>query len=127
MTRAVLVYDGSCRLCEAASRRIARLAPAGAVERRDFRAPGVLDGLPGVTLAACEQALQLVEPGGRVRSGAEAVACVLSLRPLLRPVAALYFVPGLRQLADAAYRWIAQRRYRLFGRAHACDGSCAAR
>lgn len=125
--RAIVLYDGACRFCVAASQRMAGVAPRGAVERRDFRAPGALDDLPGLDATACEEALHLVTADGRVAAGAEAVARLVAMRPLGRVVAALYFVPGLRQVADAAYRWIARRRARLFGRTGACDGTCRLR
>ena len=121
--RNVVLYDGRCRFCDAASARILKLAPAGTVERISFRAPGALDAFPGVTAAACEDALHLVEPDGRVTAGAEAVARVAGLRTLLRPLRWMYYVPGLRSLADAAYRWIARRRYRLFV-VRKCDDGC---
>lgn len=121
--RAVLLYDGDCGFCVAASARVVRMAPAGAVLRVSFRTPGALDAFPGVSAAACEDALHLVEADGRVTAGAEAVSRVVGLRPLLRPFARLYYLPGLRWAADAAYRWIARRRYRWFARG-TCDGAC---
>ena len=37
----------------------------------------------------------------------------------------LYFLPGLRAIFDAVYRWIARNRYRLRGRQSCDDGACA--
>lgn len=123
---AVVLFDGHCRLCDAGARRLRALARPGAIELRDFQRPGVIDAFPGLTHAECMRALILVTPDGRRVRGAEAVAAALLTRRVLGLPAALYYLPGLRQLADAAYAWIARHRYRLFGRKPACDdGACA--
>jgi predicted DCC family thiol-disulfide oxidoreductase YuxK len=119
---AVVLYDGACRFCVASSARLLRWAKPGALVREDFRAPGVLDRFPGVTAKACERAMQLVLPDGRVFAGAEAIARALVTRPVLGLPARLYFVPGLRQLADFLYRFVARNRFRIAGRATTCEG-----
>lgn len=124
----VLLYDGSCSLCRRGSSRLERLAAPGAIERRSFRDPGVLEQFPQVSPAACEQAMQLISDDGRVLSGAHAAFAVLATRPWLKPALWLYLVPGIRQVFNALYRWIARNRHRLGGSAqHACDtGTCKA-
>src|SRR5579883_2269332 len=102
----VLLYDGDCRFCAEQAERLRRWA-GGGVELESFRAPGVLARHP------------------QVSAGAAAVAHLLGLRPLLRPLARLYAVPGLHALADAVYRLVAKNRFRLGGRT--CrEGTCAA-
>jgi predicted DCC family thiol-disulfide oxidoreductase YuxK len=123
--RAVLLYDGHCRLCQAASLRLARLARAGTVERADFQDPAVLARFPEVDHERCMRELLLVTPDGRVLGGLEAVVATLGTRGRLWRWARIYYWPGLRRLADAVYAWIARHRYRL-GRAPACeDAACA--
>jgi len=103
----LLLVDGDCRLCRQAAEALSPHLPAGS-EVRSFREPGSLAGLP-VDAARCERALQLVEPGGRVSEGVEALVRALRSRwygPLLR----LYYLPGLRQALEAGYRWLARRR-----------------
>jgi predicted DCC family thiol-disulfide oxidoreductase YuxK len=69
--------------------------------------------------------MHVVLPDGRVFAGAEAAARIaFRLRPL-GWLAWIYYVPGVRQLANMAYALIARHRYRLFGRrapAAACQG-----
>lgn len=126
--RNVVLYDGNCRLCVAASARLVRLARPGTMERRNFRDVAVLDAFPGVTPEACEVAMHLVLADGRVFAGAEAAARAFGTRPVLGVLARLYYVPGVRQLADVVYRWIARNRFRWFGRASHCDdGTCKLR
>ena len=110
----VLVYDGRCRLCVREAQRLARWV-GGRVRLESFRDPGVLARHPGLSEEACEAALQLIDAEGRITSGAEAVARTLRLRPALAPLAALYGLPGLRQLLDAGYRLVARSRFRLAG------------
>lgn len=126
MAPAIVLFDGHCRLCRAGARRLHALARPGAIELRDFQQPGVLAAFPGLTYDECMRAMILVTPEGRRLHGAAAVAAALRTRPVLGLPAALYGVPGLRQLADALYAFVARHRYRLFGRAPACDeAGCA--
>jgi predicted DCC family thiol-disulfide oxidoreductase YuxK len=127
--RHVVFYDGHCKFCDAASRRLLRLARRGAVERVDFQAPGALDAYPGLTHEACMRQMYLVTPDGRIYGGFEAAVRALATRPVLGLVAYLYYIPGLRQLLDLLYRLIAAHRYRLLGRAVAageCEGGTCA-
>src|SRR5262245_40032379 len=94
--RPVLIYDGRCGFCVSQKARMERWLQ-GRARFESFRDPGVIERHPGLTLAMCEEAMQLVEPGGRIRSGAEAVFHALRLRPLTAPIGWLYGVPGLRQ------------------------------
>lgn len=123
--RYVVLYDGHCRLCTAGSQRLLRLARRGSVERIDFQAPGALDPFPGVTHDACMQQMMLIAPDGRIWTGFEAAVRAVATRRIVGWVAYLYYVPGIRQLCDLLYRWIAANRYRLFGKTECADGACA--
>src|SRR5262245_31338913 len=126
MDRAVLLFDGHCRFCLAQAARLGRWA-GGRVERLSFREPDVLARFPQVDAAACERAIQLVLPDGRVRAGIDAVLAVLALRPALAPLAALGRLPGVHALLAAGYRMVADNRFALGGRTEACvEGTCAA-
>lgn len=119
-----MLYDGHCRFCVMGSRRLQRVAGADHVELVDFQAPGALARFPQVSFEQCQEAMQMVTADGRVYSGAEAVARALELRGFLG-LWRLYYLPGLRALVDAAYAWIAARRYRILGRTDVCEtGAC---
>ena len=66
--------------------------------------------------------LHVVRPDGRVYAGAEAVARSIMLIPVAGWFALLYYVPGVRQLAEIGYRIVAKNRYRIAGRTEECDG-----
>lgn len=123
--RAVLLYDGHCRLCKLASLRLERLARPGCVERADFQDPTVLARFPQVSYERCMRELLMVTPDGRVFGGLQAVVEALGTRGGPWRLARVYYWPGLRRLADAAYAWIARNRYRL-GRTPACDDAACA-
>ena len=119
-SRPVLVYDGACRFCVGQAERLARLA-GGRVQLESFRDPGVLERHPRLTRAACERAAQLVEPDGRVRTGAEAIVHALARRAGLAPLKWLYHLPVVRQVSDLGYRLVARNRFRLQGEVCADD------
>ncbi len=121
-TRLVLLFDGHCRFCIHEAERLQRWT-GNRIQLVSFRDPGVFERYPGLTAEACEQAMQLVLPDGHIVAGAEAAARALGLRPSLAPLAAFYFVPGIRQIVDAVYRLVARNRFRLGGKVCA-DGTC---
>ncbi len=119
----VILYDGHCRLCLGAVKHFERLMPGREVELRSFREEGVLAAFPGLSLERCEQKMQLIQADGHVFEGAEAVVRALGRRPLGK-LLFVYYVPGVRQVADGFYAVIARYRFRLAGRT--CpDGACA--
>ena len=119
----IVLYDGHCRLCLGAAKQLRRLLGEHGTELRSFREDGVLERFPNVTLARCENAIQYVRADGHVFEGAEAVVRALGRRPLGR-LLYVYYVPGLRQVADWLYGLVARYRFRIAGRA--CpDGACA--
>lgn len=123
----VVLYDGHCRICRSQVKTLLRLAAPGAVEARDFHQPGTLAAFPSLDHAACMEAMHLVGRNGRVARGAEAIVRALATRRLVAPFAYLYYLPGLRQVADLAYAWVARNRYRPFRPPGDCaDGACDA-
>jgi predicted DCC family thiol-disulfide oxidoreductase YuxK len=120
----VVLYDGLCRFCTAQMRKLLWLARPGSVEAVSFQEPGALDRFPGLTHDICMQAMCLITPDGRIYRGCEAAVRAVATRPLLRPFAYVYYVPGVKQLCDWAYRVIAANRYRIMGKTVVEDG-CA--
>jgi predicted DCC family thiol-disulfide oxidoreductase YuxK len=125
MERLVALYDGHCRFCTRSAKQLARLVGASRLETRSFQDDGVLAAFPGVSYDDCMKRLHVVAPGGRVYAGAAAVARAFRTLPVVGLFAYLYYVPGVRQISELVYRWIAGRRYRLFGKTEPCeDGTC---
>lgn len=61
-----------------------------------------------------------VDAAGQLTGGAEAINRSLRYCWWLRPFTYLYPLPGIRQLQDRAYRWVADNRYRLPGSTPQC-------
>jgi predicted DCC family thiol-disulfide oxidoreductase YuxK len=117
-----LLYDGDCRFCTRSARTIQRRLGGERVSLVNFQEPGKIDGYPGVTREACIQKMHVVTATGRVFAGAEAFARIFATVRLIGWLAWLYYVPGLRQVADLGYALVAKHRYRLFGRTEPCEG-----
>jgi predicted DCC family thiol-disulfide oxidoreductase YuxK len=119
----VLVYDGDCPFCVAASEWLLRRAPAGARRRpaQEFAGQGARD----LEAAGVRSAL-LVAPagGGPPRAGLEGVALLLEGGRTAWWVR-LLLAPALRPVLTPLYRLVAQNRRVLFPPAscgsHACD------
>jgi len=104
------------------------LARPGAIEAVSFQDPGVLEQFPGLTHEACMQAMVLVTPDGQLYRGFEAAVQAVATRPMLRLPAFAYYLPGIRQVCDRLYAWIAANRYRILGKTvtdECTDGTCA--
>ncbi|MBI2301303.1 MAG: DUF393 domain-containing protein [Armatimonadetes bacterium] len=107
-----LLFDDTCRFCIAGTRRLHRLSGRRVLLVPSRSAEGILL-LPDRSRTEGQMALLT---SGHLYGGAEAIAQTLMLSPLWRPVVWAYYLPGVRQLADRAYRWVAARRHCLGGR-----------
>lgn len=143
MNRWTVIYDGECRLCRSSVARLRRwighpagelaagdadgaerLAAPDAVSYVPLQDPRAIAAAPGLDERAARARIHVVAPDGRLFGGAEALARLL-LASRWRRLAWAYFLPGVRQFADLAYRLVAENRYR-FGRSRhsACAGPC---
>jgi len=118
----MLVYDGRCGFCVREAARLARWT-GDRVRLASFRDPAVLARHPGLSPEACEEAIHLVAPDGRVSRGAEAFARALALRPGLAPLVLLYDLPGVGRALEALYTVVARNRFRLGGE-QCADDAC---
>jgi predicted DCC family thiol-disulfide oxidoreductase YuxK len=131
--QAILLYDGTCRFCEASSRQALRFVPKGAARREDINDP-TLQALYKVSPQAAQREMHVVADNGQLTHGAEAVRQLLKLSPWLKLLALLWYIPGFGWLAQKIYLWIADHRYLFMGKVErqeiekgaGCDGdSCA--
>ncbi|MEO7949430.1 MAG: lipase maturation factor family protein [Chthoniobacterales bacterium] len=100
----LMVYDGACGFCKLWIARWSEIT-AGAVEYQPLQEAA--SRFPEVPRAEFEAAVKLIEPDGRVYSGAAAVSRSLG-RSLWRWSYA--HVPGVAPLSETAYRFIAGHR-----------------
>ncbi len=106
--RPLVLYDSDCGFCKwllsllLSWDRGGRLRP---VALQSAEAEALLDGL---SPAERMQSWHLIEPGGTLRSGGEALPVLLSELPAGRlPASAFARFPGL---TDRGYRWVAEHR-----------------
>jgi predicted DCC family thiol-disulfide oxidoreductase YuxK len=111
--RAVVIYDGTCGLCQGSVGWVSRRACPDAFEFLPCQAPERHARYPAMPEATCMEAIQLVLPDGRVLGGADALPEILRRLRGWRWAAALFRLPGAGLLAPLAYRWIARNRYRI--------------
>ncbi|GGB06386.1 thiol-disulfide oxidoreductase [Brucella endophytica] len=114
-----MVFDGFCAFCSAQVQFVLRIDCAGAIRFTTIQSPY------GRLLAARfdidpdDPSTFLFFDHGQALQASEAVIAMLGrLPPPLRWLRFIRVVP--RPIRDAAYRWIARNRYRLFGRRAAC-------
>jgi predicted DCC family thiol-disulfide oxidoreductase YuxK len=105
----VMIYDGNCGFCALWIERW-RLATGDRVEY--MAASEAAARFPRLNQEDLDEAVHLVEPGGRVSRGAEAVFRGLAHGGgALRAGRALYgALPPFRAVSEAAYRFVAARR-----------------
>ena len=105
---ATMLWDGDCVFCRSWIERW-RKTTGDAVAYRPYQE--ALAEFPQVSEAACQRAVQLILPDGRVYSGAHAVFRALAEAGRCRRTLALYErAPPFRWLANAAYRFVAANR-----------------
>jgi predicted DCC family thiol-disulfide oxidoreductase YuxK len=110
--KSLLVYDGDCGFCRLWIDRW-RATTGDRVEYATYQETA--HRFPDVPRERFQKAVQLLEPDGRWSGGAEAVFRTLATAPGRRLPLWLYQrVPGVKPIADAAYRFVAGNRGPLY-------------
>jgi predicted DCC family thiol-disulfide oxidoreductase YuxK len=118
--RPVLVYDGDCSFCTRCVRAVERIGPDAEMVAWQFTDLTEL----GITEEQATDAVQWVQIDGTVRSGHEAIAAMLSTAGRIWKIfGGMVLLPGISWMAAKVYRLVADNRYRLPGRTHACARS----
>ena len=101
-------------MCRSSALWLMRLALSGGeLEILPCRSPVRAQRFPSLSEEACQSAMQLVLPDGRVLSGADAVPDLLRRIRGAGWLAALFAVPPLRPFTRSMYGWIARNRLRI--------------
>jgi predicted DCC family thiol-disulfide oxidoreductase YuxK len=104
----LLIYDADCAFCR---RWVARwrARTGDRVRYAPLQRGGLLERL-GIPRDEALRSVQLVLPTGERHQGADAVLRALSRAPGLDAVSRFGLLPGVRVVAEAAYRVIARHR-----------------
>jgi predicted DCC family thiol-disulfide oxidoreductase YuxK len=108
LDKPVCVYDGECAFCRRWVRRWQGIT-GDAVEFVPYQ--DAASRFPQIPIENFKRAAQLIEPDGRVSSGARAAFRILDLAQYRRwPLWAYDHAPGFAFLTNRAYRFIADHR-----------------
>ena len=124
MADLTVLFDGSCTLCRASANRVRRFDSRGRIELLDLHDPSATQRFPQINREEALKWMQVVDPQGRVYSGADAWARIGELLPGWNLLAWILQIPGIRWLAAKVYALIARNRYR-WNRAICEDGCCS--
>lgn len=108
LQKPLLLFDGDCGFCRQWIERWRRVT-GGAVDYAPYQAEA--DRFPEIPRERFAEAVHLLEPDGRVTSGAEAVFRTLATARGRGWILSLYeHVPGVARASEALYRFVARHR-----------------
>jgi len=122
-TRIEVYTDGQCPLCQWMRARVEPFDRRGRIEWLDYNLPENQERARPHTLAQLSEEMHVRTPEGRWESGYRAWLEVLRVLPGWCWLAPLFSVWPFTSLGPLFYRWLAQRRYTLFGIPPPCNAS----
>lgn len=116
--KGVMYYDGTCPLCIALVDHVERSSLS-----KSFIAIDVHTGsLPkGVTKEEALRDVHVVDSAGTVYRGADGVVSIFSQYPRIGFLARVGRLPIVRQILQGVYRFVANNRYRIFGKVRTAE------
>lgn len=117
--RPVVVFDAMCLLCSAGARLLIEWDRAGLFRLASVQSPAGAELCRHFGIDPDDpESMILVEGERMLRDSDAVIAIARRLGGPWRLAGALGAIP--RPLRDAAYRWVARNRYRLWGRSETC-------
>jgi predicted DCC family thiol-disulfide oxidoreductase YuxK len=106
----LLIYDGDCQFCRLWICR-GRQITGESVDYQPSQAPEIGPRFPEIPPEQFARAVQLIEPDGRVYSGADAVFRTIAVNPKYgRPLYIYQKFPGVAAVSEVAYNFVAAHR-----------------
>ena len=116
---AIIVFDAKCVLCSANARLVLKHDRAARFRLTSMQSETGIELYRRFGLDPADPETLLLVESGRLRRDSDAVLAIFEgLGWPWRAASAARLVPS--RLRDAAYRWVARNRYRLFGRRETC-------
>lgn len=107
-----VLYDGACPRCRASMAFILAADPATVVQPVDLTSVDVSTIQPTLTRDACQKAMHLVRPDGRVFAGYDAILALGRALPLFWPFSLVGSLPGITSAGRLVYNQVAATRLR---------------
>lgn len=124
MTQDMLLYDDGCPMCTFQMRVLTWLDWRHVIRLMPLSHPKTAEIAPSLDRQQLLAAIHCVTPGGTIHRGARAIRHLALRIPLLIPLAAVLWFPGVIWFAERAYMWVSRNRHllsRFFGCADACS------
>ncbi len=118
-----MLYDGDCPMCTFQMLTIQSLDWLKKIEIIPIKDPRAQAIAPDITREDLLEAIHCITPEGAIHRGARAFRHLGFRIPLLLPLGLFLWIPGVIQIAEVFYKFIADRRHvisKLFG----CKGAC---
>ena len=115
--------DGNCNLCRWMRAHIEPLDRDQRIKWLDYNDPEILKGAAPHTREEMAEEMHARTPDGRWTKGYFAWIEVIRLLPRWKWLAPILSVWPFTTLGPVFYRWLAKRRYTLFGVPPPCDAS----
>ncbi len=115
--------DGQCPLCRWVRARVEPFDRDGRIEWHDFNEPEALARAAPHTFAEMAAEMHVRRPDGSWSKGYFSWLDVLRVLPRWRWLASVLALWPFTSLGPVFYRWLASRRYTLFGIPPPCDAS----
>jgi predicted DCC family thiol-disulfide oxidoreductase YuxK len=107
-----VVYDGACPRCRASLALITSADPGRVVQPIDLTAVDLQAIHAGLKADDCMRSMHVIERDARIHTGFDAVRSVARRLPLLWPLAAVGYLPGVATLGRMVYNRLAASRPR---------------
>ncbi len=111
--KALVLYDGDCAFCRFSIRWLQWLDWLKKLDFVNVRKDHPVLDEPGVIAAPLLDQMHVWTMKGQLYGGYQAVRWIAWRLPLLFPLAPFLHLPGITQLGDAAYKWVARNRFKL--------------
>lgn len=122
--RGTLFFDGACGMCTRARNLLLKLDRTGDVSTEPFQRAGSAERL-GIPASRLADSVWWLDSSGDVYAAAEAVNAALSAAIGSTVPLMIYRRPGMRDLQEAVYQWVATHRYRFPGTTPYCQSNPA--
>lgn len=107
-------------MCTRSRDFLLRLNRTGNAHTEPLQQPGTVERL-GISPDDLMTQIWWLDSSGAVYGGAEAANAAASAALGTRLPLLIYRIPGLRNVQDAVYRWVADHRYRFRGTTPYCE------